>query len=49
MVVKNIIYEQKPDLTLLNHLIYASAVIIIELCNVKIKALKRNVPKKRPW
>ena len=48
-VVKNIIYEQKPDLTSLNHLIYASAVISTELCNVKIKAPKRNVPKKRAW
>ena len=49
IVVKNIIYEQKPDLTSLNHLIYASAVISTELCNVKIKAPKKNVPKKRAW
>ena len=27
IVVKNIIYEQKPDLISLNHLVYASAVI----------------------
>ena len=37
-IVKNIIYEQKPDLTSSNYLIYASAVISTELCNVKIKA-----------
>ena len=47
--LKNIIHEQKPDLTSLNHLISASAVISTELCNVKIKAPKRNVPKKRAW
>ena len=45
--MKNI-HEQEPDLTSLNHLIYASAVISIELCNVKIKAPKANVSKKRP-
>ena len=49
IVVKNIIDEQEPDLTSLNHLIYASAVISTELCNVKIKAPKRNVPKKLAW
>ena len=47
--MKNIIYEQKLDLTSLNHLIYASAVISTELCNVKIKAPNKNVPKKRAW
>ena len=46
IVVKNF-HEQKPDLTSLNHLIYASAVISTELCNVKIKAPKTNVSKKR--
>ena len=45
--MKNI-HEQEPDLTSLNHLIYASAVISTELCNVKIKAPKTNVSKKRP-
>ena len=49
IVVKNIIYEQKPDLTFLSHLIYASAVISTELCGVKIKAPKRNVPEKHVW
>ena len=49
IVVKNIIDEQKPDLTALNHLFYASAVISTELCYVKIKAPKRNVPKKLTW
>ena len=49
IVLKNIIYEQKPDLTSLNHLIYASAVISTELCNVRIKAPKINVPKKCAW
>ena len=34
--MKNIIYEQEPDLTSLNHLIYAFAVISTELCGVKI-------------
>ena len=43
--MKNIIDEQEPDLTLLNHLIYASAVISTELYNVKIKSPKRNVLK----
>ena len=43
--MKNIIDEQEPDLTSLNHLIYASAVISTELCNVKIKSPKRNVLK----
>ena len=47
--MKNIAHEQKPDLNSLNHLIYASAVISTELCNVKIKAPKRNVPKKGAW
>ena len=47
--MKNIIDKQKPDLTSLNHLIYASAVISTELCNVKIKAPNRNVPKKLAW
>ena len=46
IVVRNIIDEQEPDLTSLNHLMYASAVISTELCNIKIKAPKRNVPKK---
>ena len=46
IVLKNIIHEQEPDLTTLNCLIYAFAVISTELCNVKIKALKKNVPKK---
>ena len=36
IVMKNIIHEQEPDLTSLNHLTYASAVISTELCNVKI-------------
>ena len=45
--MKNIIYEQKLDLTSLNHLIYASARISTELWNVKIKTPKRNIPKKR--
>ena len=45
IVMKNIIDEQEPDLTLLNHLIYASAVISTELYNVKIKSPKRNVLK----
>ena len=49
VVVKTIIDEQEPDLTSLNHLIYASDVISTELCNVKIKAPKRNVPKKLAW
>ena len=49
IVVKNIIHKPEPDLTSLNHLIYASAVISTELCTVKIKAPKRNVPKKRAW
>ena len=35
IVVKNIIHEQDPDLTSLNHLIYASAVMSTELCNEK--------------
>ena len=46
IVLKNIIHEQEPDLTTLNCFIYAFAVISTELCNVKIKALKKNVPKK---
>ena len=49
IVAKNIIDEQEPDLPSLNHLIYASAVISTELCNVEIKAPKRNVPKKFAW
>ena len=49
IVVKNIIHEREPDLTSLNHLIYTSVVISTELCNVKIKAPKRNVSKKRAW
>ena len=49
IVVKNIIDEQKPDLTSLNHLIYASAVISTKLCNVKIKVPKSYVPKKLAW
>ena len=40
---------QEPDLTSLNHLIYASAVICTELCNVKIKAPEKNVPKNLAW
>ena len=47
--MKNITDEQEPDLTSLNHLIYASAVISTELCHVKIKAPKRNVPKNLAW
>ena len=47
--MKSIIDEQEPHLTSLNHPIYASAVISTELCNVKIKAAKRNVPKKLAW
>ena len=47
--MKNVIHEREPDLTSLNHLIYTSVVISTELCNVKIKAPKRNVPKKRAW
>ena len=42
-VLKNSIHEQEPDLISLNHLIYVSAVISVELCNIKIKALKRNM------
>ena len=49
IVAKNIIDKQEPDLTSLNHLIYASAVISTELCNVKIKAPKRNVPTNPAW
>ena len=37
IVVKNIIDEQELILTSLNDLIYASAVISAELCNVKLK------------
>ena len=44
--MKNVIDEQEPDLTSLNHLMYASTVIITKLCNVKIKAPKTNVPNK---
>ena len=46
LVVKNIMYEWKPDLTSLNHLIYASVVISTDLCGLKIKTPERNVPKK---
>ena len=42
---RNVIFK-KADLTYLNHIIYTSAVISTESCNVKIKAPKRNVPKK---
>ena len=49
IVLKNIIDVQEPDLTSLNHLIYASAVICTELCNVKIKAPEKNVPKNFAW
>ena len=49
LIVKNIIDEEKPDLTSLNHLIYASTIISTELCGVKIKAPEINVPKKRAW
>ena len=49
IVVKNVINEQELHLTSLNHLIYASAVISKELCNVKIKTPKRNVPKNLAW
>ena len=49
LIVKNIIDEGKPDLTSLNHLIYASTIISTELCGVKIKATEINVPKKRAW
>ena len=44
--VKNIIDVQEPDLTSLNHHIYASAVISIQN---KCKAPKRNVPKNLAW
>ena len=47
LVVKNIIHERESELTSLNHLIYASAVISTEFCGVKLKAPKRNVPKQR--
>ena len=47
--MKNIIDEQEPGLTSSNHLIYASTVISTELCNVKLKAPKRNVLKKLAW
>ena len=43
LFVKHFIYELEADLTSLNHLIYASAVISTELCGVKIKAPKSNV------
>ena len=49
IVVKNVIHGQEPDLTSLNHIIYASTVISTELCNVKMKGLERNIPKKRTW
>ena len=49
IAVKNIIDKQEPDLTSLNHLIYASAVIGTESCNVKIEAPKRNVPRNLAW
>ena len=50
IVVKILLmYIQESDLTSLNHLIYASAVTSTELCNVKIKAPKRNVPKNLVW
>ena len=49
IVVKNIIDVKEPDLTSLNHLIYAPAVISAKLCNVRIKAPKRNVPKNLAW
>ena len=49
IITKNIIYEQKTGLISLNHLIYASAVIRTELCNVKVKAHKGSVPKNRSW
>ena len=45
-MLKNITDEQEPDLTSSNHCIYASTVISTELCNIKIKAPKKNVPKK---
>ena len=47
--MKNIIDEQELDLTFPNQFIYASTVISRKLCNAKIKATKRNVPKKRAW
>ena len=49
IVVKNIIDEQELDLTFSNQFIYASTVISRKLCNAKIKATKRNVPKNRAW
>ena len=49
MLSKKIIHKLEPDFTSLNHLIYASAVISTELCRVKVKASKRNVPRKRAW
>ena len=45
IVVKKIIHDQESDLISLNQLFYASAIISTELCTVKIKALKRHVPK----
>ena len=49
LTVKNIIHEREFDLTSLNHLIYAPPVISTELCGVKIKAPKINVPAKYAW
>ena len=49
IVVKKIIHDQESDLISLNQLFYASAIISTELCTVKIKALKRHVPKKCVW
>ena len=47
--MEKIIHDQESDLISLNQLFYASAIISTELCTVKIKALKRHVPKKCVW
>ena len=49
IVVKKIIHDQESEIISLNQLFYASAIISTELCTVKIKALKRHVPKKCVW
>ena len=43
--MKNIIHGQEADLTSLNHIIYAPAVISTELCNVNIKGSKEMFQK----
>ena len=49
IVVKNIIHEQEPDLSSLNHLTYASAVISTELFYAipKRNVLNRNTFKNK--